>query len=37
MSPTPEEVAAGHAFYTRRSLAVYDVAILGFFSRMATS
>lgn len=35
MSPTPEEIAAGHAFYTRRSLALYDIAILGFFSRMA--
>jgi SAM-dependent methyltransferase len=32
---TPEEVAAGHAFYTRRSLAVYDLAILGWFSRAA--
>jgi hypothetical protein len=35
MEPTPEEVAAGHAFYTRRSLAVYDLAILGYFSRVA--
>ena len=35
MAPTPEEVAAGHAFYTRRSLAVYDAAILGYFSRLA--
>jgi hypothetical protein len=34
-TPTPEEIAAGHAFYTRRSLAVYDAAILGFFSRTA--
>lgn len=34
-SPTPAQVAAGHAFYTRRSLAFYDVAILGFFSRVA--
>lgn len=33
--PTPEEVEAGYAFYTRRSLAVYDAAILGFFSRAA--
>lgn len=33
--PTPEQVAAGHAFYTRRSLAVYDLAILGYFSRLA--
>jgi len=32
---TPDQVAAGHAFYTERSLAVYDVAILGFFSRIA--
>jgi ubiquinone/menaquinone biosynthesis C-methylase UbiE len=32
---TPEEVEAGHAFYTKRSLAVYDLAILGFFSRLA--
>lgn len=35
MGATPEEVAAGHAFYTRRSLAVYDLAILGWFSQMA--
>ena len=33
--PTPEEVAAGHAFYTRRTLAAYDLMILGFFSRLA--
>jgi len=33
MAPTPEEVADGHAFYTIRSLAVYDLAILGWFSR----
>lgn len=33
--PTPEEVAAGHEFYTRRSLAVYDLMILGYFSRLA--
>ena len=35
MDPSPEQVAAGHAFYTRRSLAVYDLAILGYFSRSA--
>lgn len=35
MEPTPEQVEAGHAFYTRRSLAVYDLAILGYFSRLA--
>jgi 2-polyprenyl-3-methyl-5-hydroxy-6-metoxy-1,4-benzoquinol methylase len=35
MSATPEQVEAGHAFYTKRALAVYDVAILGFFSRAA--
>jgi SAM-dependent methyltransferase len=35
MEPTPEEVAAGHAFYTKRSLAIYDLAILGYFSRFA--
>ena len=35
VDPTPEQIAAGHAFYTRRSLAVYDAAILGFFSRVA--
>lgn len=35
MDPTPDRVTAGHAFYTRRSLAVYDLAILGYFSRMA--
>ena len=28
-------VAAGHAFYTRRTLAIYDLAILGYFSRLA--
>ena len=33
--PTPDEVAAGHAFYTRRSLAIYDAMILGYFSRLA--
>lgn len=33
--PTPEQVAAGHAFYTKRALAVYDAAILGYFSRVA--
>jgi hypothetical protein len=33
--PTREQVAAGHAFYTRRSLAIYDLAILGYFSRLA--
>jgi hypothetical protein len=33
--PSPEEIAAGHAFYTKRSLAVYDLAILGYFSRVA--
>jgi len=27
VSATPEEVAARHAFYTKRSLALYDVAI----------
>jgi hypothetical protein len=32
---TPEEIAAGHAFYTKRALAVYDAAILGFFCRFA--
>ena len=32
---SPEEIAAGHAFYTKRSLAVYDLAILGYFSRVA--
>lgn len=35
MDPTPDEVEAGHAFYTKRSLAVYDLAILGYFSRIA--
>lgn len=33
--PSPEDIAAGHAFYTKRSLAVYDLAILGCFSRVA--
>ena len=33
--PSPEAVAVGHAFYTRRSLAVYDLMILGYFSRVA--
>jgi hypothetical protein len=32
---TPEQVKAGHAFYTKRTLAFYDAAILGFFSRLA--
>jgi hypothetical protein len=35
VKPTPDEIAAGHAFYTERSLAVYDLAILGYFSRLA--
>jgi ubiquinone/menaquinone biosynthesis C-methylase UbiE len=35
VTPSSEAVAAGHAFYTRRSLKVYDAAILGFFSRTA--
>lgn len=35
MDVTPEHVEAGHAFYTKRALAIYDLAILGFFSRFA--
>jgi ubiquinone/menaquinone biosynthesis C-methylase UbiE len=35
LGATADEIAAGHAFYTKRSLAVYDVAILGLFCRMA--
>jgi len=35
VSPTPEEVEAGHSFYTKRALSVYDPMILGFFSRAA--
>lgn len=35
MGPTPDEIEAGHAFYTRRALRFYDPAILGFFSRTA--
>ena len=35
MDPTPDEIEAGHAFYTKRALAVYDLAILGYFSRLA--
>ena len=35
MNPTPDQVEAGHAFYTKRVLAVYDLAILGYFSRLA--
>ena len=35
MDATAEQVQAGHAFYTRRSLTIYDAAILGFFSRVA--
>lgn len=34
MGTTPD-AAAGQAFYTRRSLAIYDLAILGYFSRVA--
>ena len=30
MNATPDQVEAGHAFYTKRALAVYDGAILGF-------
>jgi hypothetical protein len=32
---TPEQVEAGHAFYTKRALAIYNLAILGYFSRFA--
>lgn len=35
VKPSPEAVAAGHAFYTRRTLAFYDLMILGYFSRVA--
>lgn len=35
MEATAEQVEAGHAFYTWRSLAMYDAAVLGFFSRVA--
>jgi len=35
MSASPDEVAAGHAFYTRTTLRLYDPMILGFFSRLA--
>jgi SAM-dependent methyltransferase len=35
LDATPEQVEAGHAFYTKRALAIYDPAILGFFSRVA--
>lgn len=35
MNATPDQVEAGHAFYTKRALAVYDGAILGYFSRVA--
>jgi ubiquinone/menaquinone biosynthesis C-methylase UbiE len=32
---TPEQVEAGHSFYTKRTLAIYDAMILGYFSRLA--
>src|SRR5438876_5644469 len=35
MDATPEQVEAGHAFCTKRVLAIYDLAILGYFSRVA--
>ncbi len=35
MESTPEQIEAGHAFYTKRSLAIYDLAILWYFSRLA--
>ena len=35
MDFTPEQIEAGHAFYTPRTLAIYDLAILGYFSRLA--
>lgn len=35
MEPTPDQIEAGHAFYTKRTLAMYDLAILGYFSRFA--
>jgi ubiquinone/menaquinone biosynthesis C-methylase UbiE len=34
VSFTAEEVAAGHAIYTKRLLAFYDVAVLGISSRL---
>ena len=35
MDVTPEQVAAGHALYTKRFLAVYDLVVLWFSSRFA--
>lgn len=35
MSATSDQIEAGHAFYTKRALVVYDAMILGYFSRMA--
>lgn len=35
MDVTPEEVAAGHALYTKRFLAVYDLVVLRLSSRFA--
>jgi hypothetical protein len=35
MEVTPERVEAGHAFYTKRALSLDDLAILGYFSRVA--
>jgi hypothetical protein len=29
MNATPGQAEEGHAFYTKRALAVYDMAILG--------
>ena len=35
MDATAEQVEPGHTFYSRRSLTIYDAAILGFLSRVA--
>jgi SAM-dependent methyltransferase len=35
VEPTAANIEAGHAFYTKRALRLYDLAILGFFSRVA--
>jgi hypothetical protein len=34
MSVSPEQVAAGHAVYTKRMLGIYDFLVLGLSNRL---
>ena len=37
MSVSPEQVAAGHAVFTKRVLAIYDFLVLGLSNRLIWS